>query len=77
MTIDAPDVAPDIARGFQAAIDAIERLDDPTLASVADPSGRLRVEVVQQRIEELRQLILTQMGPDLGISAGFNSLDGD
>lgn len=77
LTIDAPDVAVETEFAFQAAIAAIERLEDPSLAHVADPQARFRIEVIQQRIEDLRQLVLTQMGPDLGISAGFNSLDGD
>ncbi len=75
LMVGAPDA--DVRAGLDAVISGLERLEDPTLASVADPQGRFRVEVIQQRINELRQLILTQMGPSLGVSAGFNSLDGD
>ncbi|MEM6371483.1 MAG: hypothetical protein AAF727_01715 [Pseudomonadota bacterium] len=47
------------------------------LQGVAEPSGRLRVEVLQQSIDVIRHLLAEEVGPDLGISAGFNSLDGD
>ncbi|MEJ6393886.1 imelysin family protein [Gymnodinialimonas sp. 2305UL16-5] len=73
----APGAGPEIDAAFAAALDAADRLDDPTFASVADPSGRFRVEVLQQRIVELRQAILTDLGPDLGVTASFNALDGD
>jgi len=54
-----------------------EGLDDPALAGVAEPQGRLRVEALQQSINDIRSLAAAQLGPTLGISAGFNSLDGD
>lgn len=73
----SPDMQAEIAAHFDGVIDALARLDDPSLAGVSDPQGRFRVEAVQQRVRELRDLILTQMGPSLGVSAGFNSLDGD
>lgn len=77
LTVAAPAINADIRAGFDVAISEVERLDDSTLASVADPQGRFRIEVIQQRINELRELIVTEMGPSLGVSAGFNSLDGD
>ncbi|QXT38959.1 imelysin family protein [Gymnodinialimonas ceratoperidinii] len=77
LTSAMPDLHDDMIAAFDAVIAGLEQLDDPTLASVADPQGRLRIEALQQRISELRQLILTEIGPSLGVSAGFNSLDGD
>lgn len=56
---------------------ALQALDDPTFSGVSDPQARLRIEAIQQRISELRQSVLTELGPSLGMSAGFNSLDGD
>ncbi|WP_341863997.1 imelysin family protein [Gymnodinialimonas sp. 57CJ19] len=73
----SPDMQADIAAHFGAVIAGLDALEDPSLAGVSDPQGRFRVEVLQQRINELRRLILTEMGPSLGVSAGFNSLDGD
>jgi predicted lipoprotein len=64
-------------KAFKAAITKAEALDDPALAGVATPIGRLRVEVLQQAIDQIRTIIATDIGPQLGISAGFNALDGD
>lgn len=62
---------------FQTAIGRAIDLDDPVFAAVAEPQGRLSVEVVQQRIETIRAILAEDVGPSLGVSAGFNSLDGD
>jgi hypothetical protein len=44
---------------------------------VADPSGRLRIEIVQQSVRAARDAALAEIGPSLNVSAGFNSADGD
>ena len=76
-TAMAPDLDDGIEAGFEVILAALARLENPTLSDVADIQGRFRVEVIQQRISELRQTILTEMGSSLGVSAGFNALDGD
>ncbi len=53
------------------------RLEDPILAGVADPAKRIHIEALQQEINDLRTLIASDLGPALGVLAGFNSLDGD
>jgi len=64
--------------GFDKALDRADRLrDDPVFAGVATPQGRLRVEVLQQAIREIRAEANQYLGPALGVAAGFNSLDGD
>ena len=62
---------------FQSAFNRAATLNDPVFAGVATPSGRLRVETLQQRIDDIRDILAQQVGPSLGIAAGFNSLDGD
>lgn len=66
-----------VAAAFQRALSAARELDDPVFASVATPDGRIRVEGIKQRVDELRVLLAQDLGPRLGIAAGFNSLDGD
>ena len=66
-----------LGTAFQTAIGRAAALDDPVFAGVAEPQGRLRIEVLQQNIEEIRTILAEDVGPALGISAGFNSLDGD
>ncbi|MEM7075006.1 MAG: imelysin family protein [Pseudomonadota bacterium] len=63
--------------GFDRAIKRARTLDDPVFAGVSDPQGRLRVEALQQNIDVIRQTIAEELGPKLGVAAGFNSLDGD
>ncbi|WP_299656229.1 imelysin family protein [uncultured Tateyamaria sp.] len=66
-----------VAEAFDTALQRAEALDDPIFAGAADPQGRLRIEVLQQEINDIRQLLAESVGPSLGIAAGFNSLDGD
>ena len=62
---------------FETAIGRAEGLDDPVCASVSNPQGRFRVEILQQNIDLIRSILAEEVGPTLGIAAGFNSLDGD
>lgn len=75
----APDVnlAAALDRAFEIAQQRLTALDDPTFAGVAEPQSRLRVEVVQQSIDAIRTLVRDELGPTLGVAAGFNALDGD
>ena len=52
-------------------------LQDPVFASVDDPSGRLKVEIVQQSVRAVRDAIAGEIGVQLGVAEGFNSADGD
>lgn len=54
-----------------------DALDDPAFASVADAMGRFRVESLQTDVQEIREIVQGELGPALGVSAGFNSMDGD
>ncbi|WP_170332211.1 imelysin family protein [Ruegeria arenilitoris] len=77
LSADHPEIAFDLDGAFDKAITRAQALNDPTLAGVADPQGRFRVEALQQSINDIRAIASTELGPTLGISAGFNSLDGD
>ena len=52
-------------------------LNDPVFAGVAEPGSRLKVEILQQAIQLTRTAAETELGALLGVSAGFNSADGD
>ncbi len=77
LSADHPDIAADLNAAFDRSIDNAQTLDDPAFAGVADPQGRFRIEALQQSINDIRTIAATELGPTLGISAGFNSLDGD
>ncbi|TDE40984.1 imelysin family protein [Antarcticimicrobium sediminis] len=71
------DLAARMSHGFDTALARAEQLEDPVFAGVATPQGRLRVEVLQQAITAIRTAANEDMGPALGVAAGFNALDGD
>ena len=72
----SPDLPQSLA-AFDRAIARAEALEDPIFAGVADPSGHLKVEILQQSIRSLRQAVIAELGGQLGVSVGFNSADGD
>ena len=77
LSIDHVQVSSDLETAFARSLALVQGLDDPALAGVATPQGRLRVEALQQSIDDIRDVASARLGPILGISAGFNALDGD
>jgi len=77
LSIAAPEGAAGMDDAFARAEALAEALDDPLLAGVAEPAGRLRVEALKQAVEAARAAALSALGPALGVAAGFNSMDGD
>ncbi len=77
LSADHPEIASRLSQAFDAAANRAHALDDPTFAGAATPQSRLRIEALQQSINDIRSIVSTELGPTLGISAGFNSLDGD
>lgn len=68
---------PALDRLFDKALDRAMTLNDPVFAGVATPQGRLAAEVLQQAIQNIGAHVAQDLGPRLGVAAGFNSLDGD
>ena len=62
---------------FAKAQEMTAALDDPALAGVSDPIRRIRVEALQRTVRDIQNAVNTEIGKPLGITAGFNSLDGD
>ncbi len=62
---------------FARAISRADIIDDPDFSGVAMPGQRVRIEALQRQVRDLRELVNTQLAPELGVAAGFNSLDGD
>lgn len=71
------DLQAKLTTGFAKARVKAETLDDPVFAGVTDPASRFRIESLRQEIKDLRTLIGEDLGPALGVAAGFNALDGD
>ena len=70
-------VSVSLEAAFATAQQNAAQLDDPTFAKVSTPQGRLRVEILQQSIDHIREVAAAELGPFLGVDAGFNALDGD
>ncbi|MEL6335915.1 MAG: imelysin family protein [Pseudomonadota bacterium] len=71
------DLVAEIEAPFERALADAAALKDPVFAGVAEPAGRIKVEALQLRVNEVRRVVALRLGPHLGIAAGFNSLDGD
>ncbi|MDT8853607.1 imelysin family protein [Paracoccaceae bacterium Fryx2] len=69
--------APLTIAAFDHAIAVATGLDDPVLVGVADPEGRLKVEILQQAVVALRGVILAELAPEMDVGIGFNAQDGD
>lgn len=74
---DAGGLAETLDAAFAASLALAAQMDDPVFAGVVDVQGRLEVEILQQSIGSIREIAKTELGPRLGVSAGFNALDGD
>lgn len=68
---------PETARALDRLHEVADRVSDPSLQDIADPSARLRVEIVQQQVNTIGEDIKAELGGALGLTAGFNSQDGD
>ena len=62
---------------FDRAKSRAAEITDPALAGVADPMQRFRIEALQQDVRDIEAKLAIEIGEVLGVSAGFNSLDGD
>jgi predicted lipoprotein len=67
----------EIAKAFDQAISAAAAVPDPLDAAVTDPEKRKSVEALLAAANALRDLMTQQVPPALGLTVGFNVMDGD
>lgn len=77
LAVGDEDLSQSLSAGFESALNKVAGLDDPDFSGVVTPSGRFRIEALQQAVQDIRTEVTQSLGPALGVSAGFNSLDGD
>ncbi|MEM9060880.1 MAG: imelysin family protein [Pseudomonadota bacterium] len=78
LAANEPEIAANLDSAFAFARQSASNIgDDPVFASVSEVQGRLMVEILQQSIDGIREIVLVELGPALGVSKGFNALDGD
>ncbi len=74
----APGPVPAMDAALRTVEAAATEVADPGFQDIADsPGARLRLEILGQRIADLRKAIEAEVGAPLGIRPGFNALDGD
>lgn len=69
--------APQTIAAFDTAIAQAVALDDPVFAGVAQAEARLKVEILQQSVKHIRELVLSELAPEMDVGIGFNAADGD
>lgn len=62
---------------FAATRAALAQVNLPLDQAVADPDARGKVEALLEEVQALRLWVVERLAPFLGISLGFNALDGD
>ncbi|MFP7570731.1 imelysin family protein [Marivita sp. S2033] len=77
LTADDARLAHKLGEQFEDAKTRLQALEDPVFDGVTDPQSRLKIEIIQQAVGTIRDTVQTELGPTLGVAAGFNSLDGD
>lgn len=63
--------------GFARVLEVAGRIEVPLHEAVADPARRIRVEALQSALGELGRDLSEVLRARLGVTAGFNALDGD
>lgn len=67
----------EIAKAFDAALAAANAAPEPLDAAVTDPEGRKKVGVLLVAVNQLRDVLNQKVPAAIGISLGFNEMDGD
>ncbi len=67
----------EIAQAFAAALAAVEAAPEPLDAAVADAEGRKKVGALLIAVNHVRDVMGQKVPPAIGISLGFNEMDGD
>ena len=68
---------PKTEAAFDRALAEAARDGDPGFQDVTDAQARLRLESLQMRVREIYAAAEEEIGAPMGITPGFNSLDGD
>lgn len=66
-----------MTKAFRLTQETAAKIDTPLTEAVADPAAMPVLDELVTQISALKALMIQRVGPALGISAGFNALDGD
>ena len=62
---------------FTLAIRDVTNINDPTLSGVSEPETWFKFKEIQTQIVSISLILRSELGPKLGVTAGFNASDGD
>jgi predicted lipoprotein len=63
--------------GFRALAETLDSAGDDFKAAIVEPDSRVKLAQLPDTLASLRDLFHYKLFPTLGLSAGFNALDGD
>ncbi len=72
-----PELDPLMRKAFGITRETARTLDEPLAEALSDPELRPRVEKLLTQVTALKQIVKTRVAAALGVSVGFNALDGD
>jgi predicted lipoprotein len=79
-TVFAPEIGDEmipVRNSFDAAFAAAGRVQAPIDIEVATPQGRIHVEALQVALKRVQTEVASHIGPTIGVTSGFNAMDGD
>jgi predicted lipoprotein len=71
------DHAAPVRNAFAGVASAAGNVAAPIDVEVATPQGRIHVEALQGAIRRVQAEVAGHVGPTLGVTSGFNAMDGD
>lgn len=75
--LKAPSLGHRIEAAFEQAERALSEIQPPLSQAVADAGQRKHVERLREDVSRINEQVARELAPALGLSLGFNSLDGD
>jgi predicted lipoprotein len=80
-TVFAPAIGEEEARpvrnAFEGVATAAGNVVAPIDVEVATPQGRVHVEALQSALRRVQTEVASHVGPTVGVTSGFNAMDGD
>ena len=62
---------------FESVAGAAANVGAPIDVEVATPQGRIHVEALQSALRRVQTEVASHVGPTIGVTSGFNAMDGD
>ncbi len=64
-------------KAFRLTLATAQSIEGPVEQAAADPARRPPVQKLAKQVQALKQIVRDRLAPALGLTVGFNALDGD